>query len=126
MTVGAFSFRRRSAGAGGGGAGGTGGTGSDTFCRLLRRADEALDDSASAVGLESLAGAFRFLADAGGRMEGLATGKIGVKAATSEDVAACRVEARVLLEDMSIWICNLHSISVTSHSSVGSSGDRLK
>jgi hypothetical protein len=117
MTAGAFPFRRRSAGAGGGGGGGgAGGSGSDTFCRLVRRADEALFGSTSAIGLESRAGAFRFLVGAGGRAEGLATGKrAGVDAGVSEEVAACRVEARVLLEDMSIWLCNLYSISFPSH-----------
>jgi hypothetical protein len=117
MTAGAFPFRRRGAGAGGGGGGGGGGgSGSDTFCRLVRRADGALAGSASAIGLESRAGAFRFLVGADGRAGGLVGGKTeGVEADISEDVAACRVEARVLLEDMSIWLCNLHSNSVTSH-----------
>lgn len=103
MTAVALPFRLRLTG-----GGGAGGSGSDTFCLLGRRAGRALAGSGSATGLGSRAGALRFLDGAGGRIGGAAA---VVKAAGvgegSEDIAACRADARVLLGDMSIWLCTL-------------------
>lgn len=114
MTAVALPFRRRFTG-----GGGAGGSGSDTFCLLARRAERALAGSGSATGLGSRAGALRFLNGGGGRIGGA----VGVAKAAgvgegSEESAACRADARVLLGDMSIWLCttalNLCPLSMTT------------
>jgi hypothetical protein len=102
MTAEALPFRRRLTG-----GGGAGGSGSDTFCLLGRRADRALAGSGSGTGLGSRAGALRFLDGAGGLIGGAAAGVAAAEVGEgSEEIAACRADARVLLGDMSIWLCN--------------------
>ena len=113
MTAVPLPFRRRITG-----DGGAGGSGSETFCLLVRRTEGTLAGSGSATGLASSAGALRFL-DGGGGLIGGAAG--GAKAAEvgegSEESAACRADARVLLGDMSIWLyiiaLNLYPLSTT-------------
>jgi hypothetical protein len=116
MTAVALPFRRRVIG----GGGGAGGSGSDTFCLLGRRVERALAGSGSATGLGSRAGALRFL-DGGGRIGGAAGGaKAAEVGEGSDESAACRADARVLLGDMSIWLCNialnLYHLSMTTRS----------
>lgn len=69
MTAVALPFRRRVTG-----SEGAGGSGSDTFCLLGRRAESTLAGSGSATGLDSRAGALRFLDGAGGRIGGTLAG----------------------------------------------------
>jgi hypothetical protein len=110
MTAAALPFRRREAGAGGAGI-----STSVSFCLFGRRAETGLAGSGSATGLGSRAGAFRFLLGTGG-LTGETAGK-GVAAAEGEvssEFAACRADARVLLGDMSIWLCTLSSTFHTS------------
>jgi len=114
MTAVALPFRRRITG-----GEGAGGSGSDTFCLLARRVEGALAGSSSATGLGSRAGALRFLDGGGGRMGGAAGGaKAAGVGEGSEESAACRAEARVLLGDMSIWLCtialNLYPLPTTT------------
>ena len=114
MTAVALPFRRRVTG-----GGGAGGSGSDTFCLLARRVERALAGSGSATGLGSRAGALRFLDGGGGRIGGAAGGaKAAEVGEGSEESAACRADARVLLGDMSIWLCtvalNLYPLSTTT------------
>jgi hypothetical protein len=78
-----------------------------------------LAGSGSAIGLGSRAGALRFLDGGGGRIGGAAGGaKAAEVGEGSEDSAACRADARVLLGDMSIWLCtfalNLYPLSTTT------------
>ncbi len=109
MTAVALPFRRRIVG-----GGGAGGSGSDTFCLLVRRTEGALAGSGSATGLCSRAGALRFL-DGGGRIGGAAGGAKAVEVGEgSEESAACRADARVLLGDMSIWLYTVCPQSISS------------
>jgi hypothetical protein len=112
MTAVALPFRRRFTG-----GGGAGGSGSDTFCLLARRAERALAGSGSATGLGSRARALRFL-DGGGRIGAAGGARAAEVGEGSEASAACRTDARVLLGDMSIWLCtvalNLYHLSTTT------------
>jgi hypothetical protein len=114
MTAVALPFRRRVIG-----GGGAGGSGSDTFCLLVRRTEGTFAGSGSATGLGSRAGALRFLDGGGGRIEVAAGGAKAVEFGEgSEESAACRADARVLLGDMSIWLytiaLNLFPLSTTT------------
>lgn len=85
--------------------GGGGASASDTLGRFVRLADDGLggSGSASGAGLDSRAGALRFREDTCDR----ADEAVAVVAAEVVDgpgeFAACRADARVILEDMSIW-----------------------
>jgi hypothetical protein len=114
MTAVALPFLRRTTG-----GGGAGGSGSETFCFFVRRAEGALAGSGSTIGLGSRAGALRFLDGGGGRIGGGAGGAKAVEVGDgSEESAACRADARVLLGDMSIWLytvaLNLFPLSTTT------------
>jgi hypothetical protein len=114
MTAVALPFLRRTTG-----GGGAGGSGSETFCLFVRRAEGALAGSGSTIGLGSRAGALRFLDGGGGRIGGGAGGAKAVEVGDgSEESAACRADARVLLGDMSIWLytvaLNLFPLSTTT------------
>lgn len=65
-------------------------------------------DSGSRAGLDSRTAALRFREGAEGRLGGAAAADAAVAeepAVVSEELAACRVEDRVILEDMSIGSC---------------------
>ena len=75
-----------------------------------RLVDGAFISSGSGLGLGSRAGAFRFREDDGGRVNEAATGPAMVADepdGDSEELAACLADARVILEDMSIWLCKI-------------------
>jgi hypothetical protein len=77
---------------------------------LGRLADGAFVGSGSGSGLGSRAGAFRFREDGEGRVDEAATGPAAVADepdGDSEELAACLADARVILEDMSIWLCKI-------------------
>jgi hypothetical protein len=101
MTAAALPFRRRDIGAEG--VGGSG-SGSDTFCRFVRRDTAVFAGPGSGIGLDSGTGAFRFLEGGGGRAAGVEAVDAAAGKSAVEELAACRADARVVLEDMSIMI----------------------
>ncbi len=117
MTATALPFRRRAAD-----SGAAGGSGSVTFCRFCFRVEGALAGSDSGAGLGSCAGAFRFFDGGGGGL--IEEAGVGAAAAAEgetdepDEVAACRAEERVLLGDMSIWLCTVQALHVSSRPSV--------
>lgn len=104
IAAGALPFFRRLVDAGAGV--GVGSSGSVTFCRFARLEDELFIGSASVGdGSGSRVGALRFRDEVEGRTGGAGVGTMGLAALdASEKFAACRAEARVILEDMSICI----------------------
>ena len=75
---------------------------------MLRLENEGFADSASGAGLVSRAGAFRFR-DEEGRVDRSGDGiEVAVVAGEGSDGSACLADARVTLEDMSMYsICNV-------------------
>ena len=106
ITAGVFPFvlfrRGTAATADAGGAGG--GSESDIFCRFVRLAEVVFAISGSGAGLGSRGGTLRFRDDACDRADAEVAAdpkEEPEEPDTSEELAARRVDARVILEDMS-------------------------